>query len=237
MISIENLYYLLILLGSLLGPLSLSFDKKVSFFNKFKHSWLSIVLPAILYIAWDAVFTSMNVWSFSKKYTLGISIFGLPIEEILFFFVIPYCSLFVYEVFKCYFPNLLKSNNRTPGYLALLIIILFLSFRGFPFSQLYTSWVSISAIAIVVFLLFRPSFNNFWLAFGVAYLTVLIPKFMVNGLLTSLPVVIYNDSYFSTIRILSIPLEDFIYFLGLFLLNIMLYEYYLKRKLSNQPLV
>ncbi len=235
MISIENLYYLFILLASLLGPLSLSFDKKVSFFKKFKLTWLSIVVPAILYIVWDAVFTSMNVWSFSKNYTLGLSIIGLPIEEILFFFIIPYCSLFVYEVFKCYFPILLKSENRTPGYLALFIIILFLALRGFPLSQLYTSWVSLSAIAVVTFLLFKPSFNNNWLIFGIAYLTVLIPKFIVNGLLTSLPVVIYNDSYFSKIRILSIPAEDFIYFLGLFLLNILLYEYYLKRELSNQP--
>lgn len=234
MISIENTFYLLILLASLSGPLLLSFDKKVAFFSKFKLTWPAILWPAILYIGWDALFTNMSVWSFADKYTLGLTLIGLPIEEVLFFFIIPYCSIFVYEVYKSYFPGLLNARSKLTGYIALMLIVIFFVYRGFPFNQLYTSWVSLSTLAIVAVLLNQASFTRYWVLFGMTYLTVLIPKFIVNGILTSLPIVIYNDSYFSGIRLFSIPFEDFIYFLGLFLLNIRFYEYYLRRRTQKE---
>jgi lycopene cyclase domain-containing protein len=48
--------------------------------------------------------------------------------------------------------------------------------------------------------------------------------FIVNGLLTALPVVEYNGTVFSNIRLFDIPIEDFSYFLLLMLMNVFVYE-------------
>jgi lycopene cyclase domain-containing protein len=48
--------------------------------------------------------------------------------------------------------------------------------------------------------------------------------FIVNGLLTALPVVEYNGNVFSNIRLFDIPIEDFSYFLLLMLMNVFVYE-------------
>ena len=47
---------------------------------------------------------------------------------------------------------------------------------------------------------------------------------IINGILTSFPVVSYNPDAFSNLRLFSIPLEDFAYFFLLFSMNIYLYE-------------
>jgi lycopene cyclase domain-containing protein len=69
-----------------------------------------------------------------------------------------------------------------------------------------------------------------------AYLVVLIPFFIVNGLLTSLPVVMYNATSNIGIRIWTIPIEDFIYNFFMLLLIATVYES-LKKKfgLSQYP--
>lgn len=48
--------------------------------------------------------------------------------------------------------------------------------------------------------------------------------FIVNGFLTSKPVVFYNNMEFSGIRVGTIPLEDFIYNYGMLWLTIGLYN-------------
>ena len=61
-----------------------------------------------------------------------------------------------------------------------------------------------------------------------AYLVTLIPFLLVNGILTGSfigsPVVNYNDAEIIGFRILTIPIEDFVYNLLMFLLVIYIYE-------------
>jgi lycopene cyclase domain-containing protein len=65
------------------------------------------------------------------------------------------------------------------------------------------------------------------------YAIILIPFFIVNGLLTGTgldePVVWYNDSQNLRMRILTIPVEDIFYGMLLLLLNTALFEKF-KRK-------
>ena len=87
--------YFLILACALAGPLLLSFDRKVAFFKKWKKVFPAMILPALLYIAWDIYFVSKGVWRFNGHYLTGIKFFGIPLEEVFFFFVVPYCCLFI----------------------------------------------------------------------------------------------------------------------------------------------
>jgi lycopene cyclase domain-containing protein len=56
------------------------------------------------------------------------------------------------------------------------------------------------------------------------YLVSLIPFAVVNGILTSLPVLIYKNEENLSFRIGTIPVEDFFYSMLLLLINITLYE-------------
>ena len=72
---------------------------------------------------------------------------------------------------------------------------------------------------------FRKLFIEFEsTSFLISYLIILIPFLIVNGFLTAIPVVLYNDAENSGIRIYTIPFEDIFYGMLLFLLNVLIYE-------------
>lgn len=56
------------------------------------------VLPvALIFLVWDAVAVWAEVWSFNPRYTLGVSLAGIVLEEFLFFLVVPLCALLTYQ--------------------------------------------------------------------------------------------------------------------------------------------
>jgi lycopene cyclase domain-containing protein len=57
------------------------------------------VLPvALLFLIWDAVAIAAGVWTYNPRYITGITVgFGIPLEELLFFIVIPLCGLLTYN--------------------------------------------------------------------------------------------------------------------------------------------
>ena len=221
----QHYTYFLILLCSLALPLLLSFDKKVAFYKKWKYLFPAMVLPALIYIVWDAYFTKIGVWSFNEAYITGIKLFGLPIEEILFFFVVPYCCLFIYECVKVYFPNI---HNRKTGRIILQMIgILLLLVVPFFHQQYYTLFTFLLlAAAIIRLSFFKKKFHYFSATyFLIAYGITLIPFLIVNGFLTRLPVVLYNDAHNIGVRITTIPVEDIFYGMLLVMLNVVVYEW------------
>jgi lycopene cyclase domain-containing protein len=57
------------------------------------------VLPvASVFVVWDAVAIAAHVWTYNPQYVTGFELpGGMPIEELLFFFVIPVCGLLTYN--------------------------------------------------------------------------------------------------------------------------------------------
>jgi len=216
--------YFLILAASLAGPLGLSFDKKVGFYKKWKYVFPAILFPALFYIAWDIYFTSINVWHFNPEYITGIHISNLPLEEVLFFFIVPYCCVFIYECIRCYFP-LLKDNTKADIILMILAAVLLITGMIFH-DRYYTSWTFIfNALFIAALYAFEKYFSSFnAIAFLISYAVCLIPFLIVNGFLTAIPVVLYNDAENLGWRIYTIPFEDTFYGMLLVLMNIVLYE-------------
>jgi lycopene cyclase domain-containing protein len=56
---------------------------------------------AAIFAGWDLIAVHRGDWWFSARYTLGLGVAGLPIEEWLFFLVVPTCALLTYEVLRC----------------------------------------------------------------------------------------------------------------------------------------
>jgi lycopene cyclase domain-containing protein len=216
--------YFIILAASLAGPLLLSFDKKVTFYKNWKYLLPAMVIPASLYIAWDIYFTSKQVWSFNEDYIIGSKLVNLPVEEVLFFFVVPYCCVFIYACIRAYFPGL--KNRRWADIFLMLLAALLLATGIFYHDRYYTGWTFTFTGAIILFIyLFKKHFKEFdAISFVVSYAVCLIPFLLVNGFLTSIPVVLYNDAENLGVRIYTIPFEDTFYGMLLVLMNIILYE-------------
>ena len=222
-----KLLYLLILACSLLFPFLLSFVKGVSYYKNWKYLLISHTCIAILFCIWDMLFTRAGIWSFNPTYIIGVYIYNLPIEEVLFFLVIPYCCLFIYESIKFHYN--LKWNL---SYYYLIIGLITGVISIYNYNLLYTS-ISFGLCAILCAYLYKR--NNSWLSnFSIAFIISLIPFLLVNGILTGgitmEPIVIYNNSQNLAIRIGSIPIEDLFYGFDLLVLNVILYEFLKNRK-------
>ena len=216
--------YFLILAVSIAGPLGLSFDKKVAFYKKWKYLFPAMLLPAVFYILWDIWFTHLGVWSFNPAYITNIKLINLPIEEVLFFFLVPYCCTFIYECLLCYFPNIPNGNTSD----RILMGLGLLSFIAglFLYNKYYSGYTfTLLGLFIGALFLFRSYIGSFKTGhFLVAYAVILIPFLVVNGFLTAIPVVLYNDAENLGIRIYTIPFEDTFYGMLLVLMNIAIYE-------------
>ncbi|MFY7879604.1 MAG: lycopene cyclase domain-containing protein [Lacibacter sp.] len=224
--------YFLIHLCSLAGPLLLSFDRKVAFYKKWKFVFPAMLIPAMIFLVWDEYFTRIGVWSFNESYITGMKIGHLPIEEVLFFVTVPYCCLFVYECLRVYFPRIIAIKNISLVYFLLGFVALIPGF--WHFDKAYTSYTFIlNAAFIACVFLFRNYFSAFDpSSFLISFLVCLIPFFIVNGFLTAIPVVLYNDAENLGIRLFSffpspmhnIPFEDTFYGMLLIAMNVAFYE-------------
>ena len=183
-----------------------------------------MLLPATFYIVWDSWFTSMGVWSFDPNYITGIKLANLPVEEVLFFFVVPYCCLFVYECLRGYSPSI-QNKPGADVFLKILAVTLFLV-GAFFYQRYYTAYTFILfALFVGLFYLGRKWANGFHTTyFLISYAVILLPFLIVNGFLTAIPVVLYNDLENLGFRIYTIPFEDTFYGMLLFLLNLIIYE-------------
>lgn len=227
----DKLIYISLMLGSLLFPFLFSFEKQIAFYKKWKYLLVATLIPLVFFVAWDAWFTERGVWWFNDNYILGPRLLGLPIEEWLFFVVVPYCSIFIYEVTKLYLPRL--DINTTVNTALFLLLLMFVLITFLYCDHEYTFYNFLFLSAYITFLLFNSWFKIHLSHFILAYIIALIPMFIVNGVLTAMPVVEYNDLQNSGIRLYTIPFEDFFYFLLLFSMNVMIYERLQRKKINK----
>jgi len=217
--------YFILLLASAGVPLALSFDKRLQFYKKWRFVLPAITIVAIVYILFDIVFTRHGVWGFNPRYLSGITIFNLPLEEILFFFAIPYASLFLHDSFVEYFPKT-RLNSRSTEFITIVFIILSLALAVFNTEKVYTFYISLKVFVVLLFSLFDKSRVTH--SFFITFLLILFPFVIVNGILTGTgieqEVVWYNNSENLGIRFFTIPVEDFGYAFSLILFNLLLIQ-------------
>lgn len=213
--------YVLLDLLVLAFPLALSFDKRVAFYKSWPAVFASILGIVMVFGAWDIWKTAIGVWSFSPRYAGTWRFLGLPLGEWLFFVCVPYACLFILACVRAYikdrvFPIPLWFWFVLAGALMLAGLLLM--------HKTYTGVVLISvAIAILVVRILTPDnfgSTNFWLALSLTY----VPFLVANGVLTGLPVVLYDNTRNLNIRLGSIPLEDFFFSLSMLLLSFALYD-------------
>ena len=106
-----------------------------------------------------------------------------------------------------------------------LIIIASIFILIFYHHRLYTR-VTFTLLAFLV-IWYQFIFKARWLnRFYIAFLVALAPFYIINGILTDLPVVLYNNAENLGVRIGTIPVEDHFYCMALLLMNTGFFEYF-----------
>lgn len=217
--------YLWIILGTIIFPLLLSFDKKIHFYTHWKTVFPAIFIVGVFFLLWDNYFTEHGVWGFNERYVQGIYLFRLPLEEVLFFLVVPYACVFVYEVVKGYLPNLkLDLLGRA---FAFLMVLSGLLLTIFYLRNWYTLTACSLSVLLVIGIHFRARakwFNHFALTFIICLIPFLIVNGILTGFMTPEPVVWYSENHITGIRIGTIPLEDIYYNLCMLLPIVFIHE-------------
>jgi lycopene cyclase domain-containing protein len=221
--------YLLINFLTVFFPIVLSFDKRVAFYKSWKPILPGLIITGAVFLVWDYIFTLYDVWSFNADYVVGGYFLNLPLEEILFFITVPFACLFIYECLNHYVKrNLLGSGSTT---LSFAFFVLSAGMLAFFHDRVY-SLITFGLLGLLsAFVAFRkPVYLG---RFYLTYFVSLIPFYIVNGLLTSIPVVMYNDAENSGIRVGTIPFEDHFYSLAMLLMNVLFFEYFRNRSKRN----
>lgn len=233
--TMSNSTYFWIDIITIVGPLTLSFDKSVAFYKQWKYILSAMFITSSIYLIWDAIFTALGVWHFNPEFVSGFYLVNLPFEEIFFFVAIPYACLFIYACLRHYFP---KIENRNAGRaISLSLLALCICMAAMHYNKLYTA-VTFSLLAFTLLNQLLVTRGTYATHLYIAWIISIIPMLMVNGLLTGLPILIYENAENMGVRVpallpsmkYGIPLEDFFYNLLYMMWMIWIYEARKNRK-------
>jgi lycopene cyclase domain-containing protein len=211
-------------MASLIIPLLFSIFK-LDFIKDWKNFGISTTFIAILFLIWDVIFTSSGIWGFNDDFCLGIYFLKIPLEEWLFFFIIPFCSLFTHFAFFYALPNIKLPKGLTLIIsLCLIILSVVLIYSNLQKSYTVVNF-SFLLITIVLGTIYRLKLLQ---QFYISFLIILIPFIIVNGILTGAvteaPIVWYNDLENLGIRLYTIPIEDVGYAFSMLFGNLLIFK-------------
>ncbi len=172
-------------------PLIRSFESRVRFVSKGYSFFQALLITATFFMIWDHWFA-----------VIGIFIFQLPIEELLFLFILPFACIFIYDVLLYFFTRNIFMLGVKFFVFAMIPILFFLSFLDLE--KMYTAvnlFLSVLAMGVYCFI-FKERFMG---KFIFAYMVDLFPFITCNGYLTGginlKPVLIYTNDENLGIRI------------------------------------
>lgn len=94
----DHYEYLLLLAGCFLITLPLEFAFSARVYRRPLRFARAVLPVVVVFAAWDVLGISRGLWRFGDRYITGIRLpFHLPLEELVFFVVIPACALLTYE--------------------------------------------------------------------------------------------------------------------------------------------
>jgi lycopene cyclase domain-containing protein len=90
--------YLLVLAGCLLGTLPLELVLGVRVYRQWRRLLMTLLPVVAVFVTWDVLAVRAGQWRYDG--TIGVMVGNLPVEELLFFVVIPVCSVLALEAVR-----------------------------------------------------------------------------------------------------------------------------------------
>jgi lycopene cyclase domain-containing protein len=100
-LNVGPLTYLAVLLGCLLAAVWLEPVLKVGVLRQPRRLLFTLLPVAVAFAAWDIAALAAGHWQVDPAQTIGIVLPGrLPLEELLFFLVVPLCAILGFEAVR-----------------------------------------------------------------------------------------------------------------------------------------
>lgn len=101
-----HVVYLAILAACVLGTLPLEFLLGTRVYARWRRLLLTLAPIVIVFCGWDIGAIAAGTWEYDPRYLVGITLPGrLPLEELLFFLVIPTCAVLTLEAVRARKPH------------------------------------------------------------------------------------------------------------------------------------
>ena len=92
--------YLVVLLGCLLGTLPLELVLHTRVYTRWRRLLLALLPVLVVFVTWDVLAIRAGHWSYDPRQTVGLVLGNVPVEEVLFFLVVPVCSILALEAVR-----------------------------------------------------------------------------------------------------------------------------------------
>ena len=97
----RHLAYLFVLAGCLAAALWLEPVLKVNVFRRGRRLLLTVLPVVAVFVVWDLLAIAAGHWRFDPAQTTGVVLpGGLPLDEVLFFVVVPVCAVLGFEAVR-----------------------------------------------------------------------------------------------------------------------------------------
>ena len=96
-----HLTYLALLAGCLVVTAPLELVLRVRVYARWRRLLLALVPELAVFLTWEGYAIARGQWHFDGRQMLGVRLpGGLPVEELLFFVVVPVCAVLAYEAVR-----------------------------------------------------------------------------------------------------------------------------------------
>jgi len=93
--------YLAVLAACMIGTLPLEFVLRTRVYARPRRLAFALLPTLVVFLAWDVAAIAAGHWDYDSAQTVGLVLPGdLPIEEVLFFLVIPTCAILAFEAVR-----------------------------------------------------------------------------------------------------------------------------------------
>gem|GEM_PF-352431 len=96
-VGVDSWQYLVLMGACVLITLPLEFVLGARVYRSPRRLALAMAPMLVVFIVWDVVGILRGHWSYSDRFTTGMMLGVMPLEELVFFLVIPLCGLLTYE--------------------------------------------------------------------------------------------------------------------------------------------
>jgi len=98
---VSHLAYLLVLAGCLVCAIWLEPVLRVNVLRRWRRLLLTLLPVIVVFVLWDLAAIAAGHWTFDPEQTTGILLpGGLPVDELLFFVVVPVCAVLGFEAVR-----------------------------------------------------------------------------------------------------------------------------------------
>jgi lycopene cyclase domain-containing protein len=97
---VSHLLYLGLLAACLIGTAPLEIWLGVRVYARWRRLVLALLPTFLVFVGWDLYAVHHDQWRYAGHWIVGARVWSLPVEELLFFLVVPTCAILTLEAVR-----------------------------------------------------------------------------------------------------------------------------------------